>query len=45
MVAIDYGDESAMMAAVALQRPVSAAVDARLSAFRVSPFNLPTKLS
>ena len=39
VVAIEYGDESAMKVAVALRGPVSAAVDARSSSFRVSPYN------
>ena len=35
-MSIDYGSESSLKAAVALEGPVSAAVDARSSAFRVS---------
>ena len=38
VVSIDYGDESALKTVVALKGPVSAAVDARSSSFRVSPF-------
>ena len=38
LVAIERGDEWAMKTAVALKGPVSAAVDARSSSFRVSPF-------
>ena len=41
---ISGGDESAMKSAVALIGPVSAAVDARSSSFRVSPCNLLTCL-
>ena len=36
VVAIGYGDESDLKAAVALKGPVSVAVDARSSSFRVS---------
>lgn len=36
VVAINYGSESDLKAAVALNGPISVAIDARSSAFRVS---------